>query len=91
MYSVKSRSQTIRENITLMPEGFGGWFAKNIGTGNVEVDGFVLEPGDTLDFSHLQPTVVWESAITVVCAENGILRLTRFKYTGEGDKVCGKK
>lgn len=81
---LSSKTQTLRENTTLMPEGFGGWYAQNIGTGNVEVDGFVLEPGQTLDFSHLAPCVKWQSAIVVVCRTNGILRITRFKYSGEG-------
>lgn len=84
MFRVKSIAQTIRENTTLLPEGLGGWIAQNIGTGNVEVDGFVLEPGEKLDFSHLHPTVKWESAIVVICQTNGILRITRLKYTKEG-------
>ncbi len=67
-----------------MPEGFGGYFAQNIGTGDVEVDGFVLEPGEQLDFSHLAPECVWDSPIAVVCRENGILRITRLQYTVEG-------
>lgn len=82
---VVSRTETIRDNATLMPEGFAGWYAQNIGTANVIVDGFVLEPGDTIDFSHI--TAEWESQITVVCEQSdnlnlnrGILRITRLQY-----------
>lgn len=81
---VVSRTQTIRDNDTLMPEGFAGWYAQNIGTANVIVDGFVLEPGDTIDFSHI--TADWESPITVVCERKlinnnqGVLRIIRLQY-----------
>lgn len=81
---VVSITQTIRANETLMPEGFSGWYAQNIGTANVEVDGFVLGPGDTIDFSHI--TAIWSSPIVVVCLAGdlnltrGILRITRLQY-----------
>lgn len=88
--SVTNRSQTIRENTTLMPEGFGGWIALNIGTGNVEVDGFVLRPNMAVDLSHLPYYVTWNSPIPIVCQEGGILRITRLKYTVEKDKQNGK-
>lgn len=80
MIQVTNRTQTIRENTTLTPEGYGGWMAMNIGTGNVEVDGFVIKPGEKLDFSHLDPCVVWNSAIPIVCSAGGVLRITRLIY-----------
>lgn len=83
MRKVTTRTQTIRENITLMPENFGGWYAQNIGTGNVEVDGFVVKPGEHLDFLSLG-ACVWNSPIAIVCQSGGILRLSRLKYTEEG-------
>lgn len=78
---VNSRSETFSANVTLMPEGYGGWLAMNIGTGNVEVDGFVLEPGQMLDFSHLGSGVVWNSPIPVVCQTGGVVRITRLIYS----------
>lgn len=79
-YSLTTQTQTIRENTTLMPGGFSGWYAKNIGSANVDVDGFVLEPGDSIDFHNLQPSVNWDSPIIIVCQAGGVLRITRFQY-----------
>lgn len=79
MKKVVSRSETINVNSTLMPEGYSGWIAKNIGTGNVAVDGFILEPGEVLDMSHIE--AVWNSAITITCESGGSIRLIRLKYS----------
>ena len=76
---VVSRSETISVNTTLMPEGYAGWIAKNIGTGNVEIDGFILEPGDVFDMSHIES--VWNSSITITCQQNGSVRIMRLKYS----------
>lgn len=81
---VTNQSQTIRENTTLQPEGFGGWIALNIGTGNVEVDGFLLRPNMAVDLSHLPWYVTWNSPIPIVVQPGGLLRITRLKYTQEG-------
>lgn len=78
--SVVTRSQTITSNTTLMPEGFGGYYAQNNGTGNVIVDGHILEPGAHLDFSSMAANVVWSSPIVIVCETGGELRITRFLY-----------
>lgn len=78
---VVNQSQTITANTTVMPEGFGGWFALNIGTGNVKVDGFVLQPNMSVDFSHLPWYVTWNSPITVEVETGGKLRITRLKYS----------
>lgn len=86
-WKVTSRTQTVQQNATLMPEGYAGWFCKNIGTGNVEVDGYVLEPGETLDFLSLQPNCVWNTPISIVVQTNGVLRITRLQYA-EQDDTC---
>lgn len=78
---VNSRSETFSANVTLMPERYGGWLAMNIGTANVEVDGFVLQPGQILDFSHLGSSVIWNSPITIVCQTGGSVRITRLIYS----------
>lgn len=77
---VTSRSQTILENTTLMPEGYGGWFAMNIGTSNVKVDGFLLLPNMTIDFSHLPWFAAWNTPIPIEVETGGMLRITRLKY-----------
>lgn len=77
---VVNRSQTITANTTLMPEGFGGWIALNIGTSKVKVDGFVLQPNMAVDLSHLPWYVTWDSPIPVEVETGGVLRITRLKY-----------
>lgn len=63
-----------------MPEGFSGWIAQNIGTGDAKVNGFVLSPGDKLDFSHLEFGVIWNSPIVVEVASGGAVRIMRLQY-----------
>lgn len=82
---VTSRSQTITANTTLMPDGFSGWLCKNIGTANVEVDGYVLEPGQMLDYHDILPDVEWGSPITIIVQSGGSLRITRLQYAGEDE------
>ena len=78
---VSERAQTITQNTTLMPEGYGGWYCKNIGNGNVEVNGFVLGEGEDLDFLAIAPDCVWNTPITIVFAgSEGKLRITRLQY-----------
>ena len=77
---VVNQSQTITANTTIMPDGFGGWIALNIGTGNVKVDGFVLQPNAMLDLSHLPWYVTWNSPIPIEVGTGGVLRITRLKY-----------
>ena len=82
---VSERAQTITQNTTLMPEGYGGWYAKNIGTGDVEVNGFVLGEGEHLDFLSIEPNCVWNTPITIVLKNaEGKLRITRLQYIEEG-------
>lgn len=83
-YQIVSKSQTVTSNTTLMPEGFGGWYAQNIGQSTVKVDGFSLEPGASLDFSTLAPNVIWNSPITIefpaMQTTVGSVRVIRLKY-----------
>lgn len=78
-----TKTQTLRENTTLMPDGFGGWIAQNIGTANVEVNGFVLESGEKLDLSNVASNVIWSTPIVIVCQSGGVLRIMRM-YSVEG-------
>lgn len=83
-YQIVSKLQTVTSNTTLMPEGFGGWYAQNIGQSTVKVDGFLLEPGESLDFSTLAPNVIWNSPITIEFPELqttiGSVRVMRLMY-----------
>ena len=58
---VSERAQTITQNTTLMPEGYGGWYCKNVGNGNVEVNGFVLGEGEDLDFMAIEPDTLYSA------------------------------
>lgn len=80
--NVVTQAKTLSSNTTVMPEGFGGWYAQNIGSSSVSVDGFVLEPGEKLDsFATLPPECVWSSPIPVVFNQTGgQLRIVRLKY-----------
>lgn len=84
MKMVTNRAQTIRENTTLVPEGYAGYLAQNIGTANVTVDGFVLEPGDKLDFSTI--LAKWQTPIAITCQTGGAVRIIRFMYGKEETK-----
>lgn len=76
---VVTQSRTFTANTTIMPDGFCGWYAKNIGTANVKVDGFVLEPSQSLDLTHIG-NVLWSSPIPVEVSAGGVLRIMRLKY-----------
>lgn len=78
---VSSKSQNVTSNTTLMPEGFGGWYCKNVGNTDVVVDGFLLGAGESLDFHDLAPNVIWNTPITIVFdGGSGSLRITRLQY-----------
>lgn len=85
--NVVTQAKTLSQNTTIMPEGFGGWWAQNIGTSDVVVDGFVLKAGEKLDcFATLPPECVWGSPIPVVFNQpGGQLRFERLKYDLSND------
>lgn len=85
--TVTNRAETIRENTTLNPEGFGGYLAQNIGTADVTVDGFILKPGEKLDFSSIAYNATWATPIIITCQQGGMVRIIRFMYT---EKKSGK-
>lgn len=84
---VVTQAKTISSNTTVMPEGFGGWLAQNIGTSDVVIDGFVLKPCEKLDcYAALPPECVWTSPIPVVFNQpGGQLRFERLKYDLSND------
>ena len=80
MWKVRKSTEEITANTTVRAEGYGGWLAVNVGEGNAIVDGYTIEPGEGLDFTSLQPDVIWDSPISIVLETGGIIRLTRLMY-----------
>lgn len=70
-YSVKTKLQVYRENVTITTNDFGGWLVVNTGTGTIQVNKITLQPSEGLDFTHLHPTVRWSSPIQIVITEPG--------------------
>ena len=84
-YTVKSSSQELNQSTTIRPSHFGGWMAVNSGTVAVSVDGYVLQPGDGIDYTHLHPSVTWDSPINIVIPVGGSVRFTRLMYNEVND------
>lgn len=70
-YTVKTRSEIYKENATVNPSDFGGWLCVNSGTGSVQVLKTTLAPGEGLDFTSLNPDVLWDTPIPIVILEAG--------------------
>lgn len=84
-YKVTTDTQEITTNTTVRADGsFGGWLAVNTGTANATVDGYPLAPGEGLDMTHLHPTVIWGSNISIVLTSGAKVRLTRLMYRPQG-------
>lgn len=71
----------VTENTTLQPENYGGWMAANIGTADAVVDGFPLSPGDGLDFTKLDPHVIWNKQIQITVNAGAKVRVRRLLYS----------
>lgn len=65
-YTVKTRTDVVRENIALTNNAYGGWLAVNSGVDAVIVNGITLLPGEVLDFTKLAPDVIWDEPIKIV-------------------------
>lgn len=86
-YKVKTKVETITTNTILQSEDFGGWQAVNVGDTPVNVNGVTLQPDGQvigLDYTTLQPNVVWDEPIRIVFWEGSGSRpmviVTRLKY-----------
>ena len=62
-YTVKTRTDVVRENMALTNNAYGGWMAVNSGVDAVTVNGITLLPGEVLDFTKLSPDVIWDEPI----------------------------
>lgn len=81
-YSVKVRSEIIRESTRLNDNKYGAWRCVNRGTGLVTVMNVELQPGEGLDFSSdLQPGDIWSEPIDIIVQAGGELVLLRNIYT----------
>lgn len=65
-YTVKTRTDVVRENMALTNNAYGGWMAVNSGVDAVTVNGITLLPGEVLDFTKLSPDVIWDEPIKIV-------------------------
>ncbi|MCM1070003.1 MAG: hypothetical protein NC346_09035 [Prevotella sp.] len=80
-YKVKIRSDVFTQNTTVNPSDFGGWMCVNSGTTDVQVLKIVLQPGEGLDYTSLQPNVIWDSPIPIVLmGEGGQVTMHRLIY-----------
>lgn len=81
MWKVNAKIETYTENATITPSRFGGWLAMNTGTAVATVAGYDLAPGEGLDFTNLQPDVLWNTPITIVLQAGASVRVTRLQYS----------
>lgn len=79
-YTVKTRQQVVTANTTFNDNQYGGWLAVNTGNVDIKVDNFTLQPGDGLDFTHLDPSVIYESPIRIQVPTGGECTITRLLY-----------
>lgn len=81
MYRAVSKEVDYSVSTSVVPDGFGGWMAVNVGTAACEVNGFPLQPGEGLDFTNLHPEVLWNSPIKIVISNvGGKIRMSQIKY-----------
>lgn len=80
-YTVKTRVRSYTQNTTITEQDFGGWQAVNTGTDDVMVNKITLEPGQGLDYTHLDPEVRWTEPIKIVIINaGGEVTLTQLLY-----------
>ena len=81
-YKVRSSQRDITENTTINPSNFGGWMVVNTGTtGKVYVNGFALDVGDGLDLTKLDPSVIWDTPISIVLDPSAKARIMQLRYS----------
>lgn len=71
MYKVKSIIKSYTANTTITDLNFGGWQVVNTGTDDILVNKILLEPGQGLDYTDLDPDVMWDSPIQIVILNPG--------------------
>lgn len=82
MYKATAQIKDYTTSESVDATKFGGWLAVNTGTAEVSVNGYPLQPGDGLDFTHLHPEVVWGSPIQLqITNPGGRVRLTMLRYS----------
>lgn len=79
-YSVKVRQDVVTQNTTFNDTQYGGWLAVNTGNVDIKVDNYTLQPGDGIDLTSLDPSVVYESPIRIQVPTGGECVLTRMLY-----------
>jgi len=80
-YQITTKHDSYSASAIVRPDGmFGGWLAVNDGTAAATVNGVTLAAGARLDFTQLNPDVIWNSDIVIVCTTGAIINLTRMYY-----------
>lgn len=93
MKKVKTKTEIIETNTIVVPDGFSGWVAYNLGSAPVSINGIPLEGNTTLaenpvpqkvDFSYIGENAVWDDNIKIVFTEQPStfkkVLLIRLKY-----------
>ncbi len=78
-YRLLLRVDTLTQSTLVNPDGFGGWLVQNTGRGKVKVLGVTLAEGEKLDYTTLQPSVQWETPISIEITDS-IVVLHRLMY-----------
>lgn len=69
---VRVKNEIITQNTVITPDGWSGWRCMNLGSDSCTVDGVPLRANttetyrDTIDFTNLDPDVVYDSSIKII-------------------------
>lgn len=83
-YKVKEVVMLYTENDTIIPDGFGGWEAVNVGTADATVLGYPLAPGEGITRKDLPPYVKYDSQIAITVNPGAAIRISMFYYNKQG-------
>lgn len=73
-YLAKTKTRVVTQNDIITPENFGGWYAQNQGNIIAYINGIAVLPQNygggnaIVDFTKLDPSVLWGEDITVTFA-----------------------
>lgn len=93
MKKVKIKQEIIETNTIVVPDGFSGWVAYNLGSAPVTINGIPLEGNTTIannpvpqkvDFLYIGENSVWDDNIRIVFSDQPStvkkVLLIRLKY-----------
>lgn len=80
MYKVTTKTIDINRSTVIDPSDFSGWMCRNTGENMVYVDGYPLAKKGSLNYTDLNPDVIWGSPISVEIPTTGTVRFTFLRY-----------